>query len=305
MSKQLSKTDYIISIIIIFMLVCIIASFFYGVKIGKESTEDRFNHLVSQTEEIPEELTSYDQKYLVSFYHTVFLPYREFEKKWFEHMEAIELRNHTVDPDASLKELGKLARSKYEEIQTISIPVSSPLLIEAHQNYLRSLNLFTEVVDQNQLHNKKGDKFMSTIASNDFVNEAIHYALTAQENFFESIKKWHDYTYSPNSVWVWEEDKQITIKEWSNLQFNTKNYAIATMLNKMNVFDIFLPHDATANIDAMIANGHIGNMNIKTLEEAVNTLINTRAIRQGDYIQQKDRYYNEEIKPQLPFFEEN
>lgn len=304
MSKQLSKTDYFLSFVFILMLVCIIAAFFYGVKIGKDSTEQRFEHLMQQSQELPEELTSYDQKYLVSFYHTAFLPFRDFKKKWLEHLETIELRSHTADSEALLKELGKLADSIYEEIEVLAVPATSPKLNEAHANYLKSLKLFGEAMDQSELTRQSGNELVNALHDNEFVKEAIDYALTAQENFFESIKLWYEITYPEQSAWTWNEDRTISIDEWESMQFNSKNYVVSAYLNEKQIFNAFLPQDVTANIDLIINNGQLEKMGLHSISETVDTLIYTNAVRQGDYIHQKMRYYQNAIMPQLPFFEE-
>src|SRR5690554_1547376 len=97
MSKRLSRSDYIFTLIFIFMLVLTIAAFFYGLKTGKENAETKYEQMLIEKEEIPVELTAYDQQYLVSFYHTIYLPYRDFQKKWFEHMDSIDLRRNTTN----------------------------------------------------------------------------------------------------------------------------------------------------------------------------------------------------------------
>ncbi len=47
---------------------------------GKENTEEKYDRFFSQQEEIPLELTAYHQQHLVSFYHTIYLSYRDFQK---------------------------------------------------------------------------------------------------------------------------------------------------------------------------------------------------------------------------------
>src|SRR5690554_1914010 len=107
--KRLSRSDYIFSLIFIFMFVCVIGAFFYGLKLGKENTETKYEDMLKIEEEMPLELTAYHQQYLVSFYHTIYLPYRDYQKKWFEHMNSIEMRSNTVDPQSIFKELMKLS----------------------------------------------------------------------------------------------------------------------------------------------------------------------------------------------------
>lgn len=64
MAKRLTRTDYILTLIFIFMLVIAIAAFFYGLKTGKENTEMKYEQMLNQQKEIPLELTAYHQQYL-------------------------------------------------------------------------------------------------------------------------------------------------------------------------------------------------------------------------------------------------
>jgi len=80
MEKRLTRTEMLFSLGFLFMLVFAVGAFFYGVKMGSDKTEAKF---IEQTKHLSsgnvKSATAYQQQDLVSFYHTVFLPYREFE----------------------------------------------------------------------------------------------------------------------------------------------------------------------------------------------------------------------------------
>src|SRR5687767_953903 len=127
MNKKLTRTEYMFSLFFIFMLVCVIGSFFYGVKIGTNKAEAKYLHFLEDQKE-PPAISAYDQQSLVSFYHTIFLPYRDFQKKWFEYTEDIELQSKSVEPSSLFKELSKLANEQYNVLKKASMPNTSPLL---------------------------------------------------------------------------------------------------------------------------------------------------------------------------------
>ena len=113
MDKRLTRTDYLFALMFIFMLVCILGAFFYGLRVGQEKSDQKYDKILHADKAVVQEIGAYDQQVLVSYYHTIFLPFREFQNKWFELMSQIELGNSTVDASAVLKELYKLADEKY------------------------------------------------------------------------------------------------------------------------------------------------------------------------------------------------
>ncbi|MGO4270281.1 hypothetical protein AB4Z22_10605, partial [Paenibacillus sp. TAF58] len=150
MDKRLTRTDYLFALMFIFMLVCILGAFFYGLRVGKEKSDQKYDKILHADKAVVQEIGAYDQQVLVSYYHTIFLPFREFQNKWFELMSQIELGNSTVDASAILKELNKLADEKYNELLKKSMPASSPLLVQSHQGYLKSLKLFADTLKNYQ-----------------------------------------------------------------------------------------------------------------------------------------------------------
>src|SRR5437868_3931702 len=98
MNKRLSRSDYILSLIFIFMLICVIGAFFYGIQLGTTRVEAKQQALIDKKIEIAKGMTSYNQTYLVSFYHTIYLPFKEFQTVWFKDMSDIEMKGSTLDP---------------------------------------------------------------------------------------------------------------------------------------------------------------------------------------------------------------
>jgi len=63
-----------------------------------------------------------------------------------------------------------------------------------------------------------------------------------------------------------------------------------------------LPQDLTARIDAFIASGQAGKMKLKTVGAVAELLTRTEAVRDADFLQLKNRFYADQLLPQLPFF---
>ncbi|WJH34229.1 hypothetical protein N6H14_30735 [Paenibacillus sp. CC-CFT747] len=126
MNKRLTRSDYLFALLFIFMLFCTLGAFFYGLKLGAERTEARYEQQRKAEETASKGLTAYHQSYLVSFYHTIYLPYKDFQNKWFQDLASIESDGSSVDPSSLLKELAKLAEEKAKSVEAGSAPETSP-----------------------------------------------------------------------------------------------------------------------------------------------------------------------------------
>ncbi|MEB3102791.1 hypothetical protein [Ferviditalea candida] len=302
MEKRLSKSDYIFTLIFLFMLMLAVGAFFYGLKVGQERIENKYQAMF-QKENLPQP-ASYDQQYLVSFYHTILQPFREFQKKWFEHMDAISLDPASVDSVSMLNELGKLAGEKYDRLSGFSMPASSPLLQNAQQNYMKSLKLFSEAIDkfQKKAAQLKGQQLIDAINQDAYFQQARNFALQAQQDYYSSIVKWNE-TVDPliRGLDIMREN-QVSLEQWKQLNLNEKNNYIAKVLHNNEVFAPYFPQDMAARVDELIATGNAHKLQLKTIGDAIQTLINTGAVRPEDFRRDKMKYYANELLPQLPFF---
>lgn len=304
MEKRLSLSDYLFTLIFIFMLVGAIAAFFYGMKIGKEKTAVKYEQLMKSQEEKAKGLTAYHQQHLVSFYHTIYLPYRDFQKKWFEHMEAIELRGNSVDAASMFKELAKLADNKYKEAVDLSMPSTSPLLQEAQRDYLKSLKLFANASEriQEKTESLKGIELIVQVENDAYFQEAKNFALLAQKEYHRAIVKWHE-AVDPNLEGIpYLAKNDVSVKEWMPLHLTIKNSLISAQIVNGKYFRTFYPQDLTIRVDELIDSGQAQKMKLTTIGDIVEMMVNTGAVRQGDFIKSKNKYYNSEVLPQLPFF---
>jgi hypothetical protein len=302
MDKRLTRTDYLFALMFIFMLVCILGAFFYGLEIGKQKSDQKYEKLMHSDKEVVEEPGAYDQQVLVSFYHTIYLPFREFQNKWFEQLHQIEANNSTVDNAAVLKELSKLSDEKYKALQGKTLPNSSPLLRQAHQNYLKSLKLFTDALTnyQSKANALRGPLLLEEMNKDAFFVEAKNQALTAQKNYFESVVKWNqtlDYNLKPADI-----SKTASLDAWRQMNLNVKNWYVALRLLNGNSFVPYYPQDVTIRIDDFIASGQAKKLGAADVNQTLDLLLNTDAIRSGDFVKGKAKWYSSELLPQLPFF---
>lgn len=302
MNKKMTKFDMMMALGFILLLAVGVGAFFYGLQVGKQQTDAKYAAVIAElTDERNQDNVSYHQQQLVSFYHTVLLPFRQFQDKWFDRMAAIEAGSDSTDASALLKELGRLAREKAEEIKPTTIPEVSPLLRDAQANYLKSLTVFAEATDRLQ-SGPRGAALIETMRQDGYIAEASELALRAQAQYYEAIWKWSESAApgQPGAEAIQKDN--LTFAEWRGMPLNAKNVFISRYLQRNGVFHPFYPQDVAARIDDLDAVGGVGQLGIADLDAAVAMLLSTGAVRTNDFFQSKDKHYKEEKLPQLPFF---
>lgn len=305
MEKKLTRSDYLFILLFIFMLVSALGAFFFGVKLGTDRTEAKYSNILKLREEEKNGLAAYHQSYLVSFYHTVYLPFREFSGAWSEKLADIEEKGGKADAAAAMKEIAKLAEEKYDSIQTQTMPETSPLLQEGHQNYMKSLKLFADAAKsmQGKANQLSAPALLAEIEKDAYFSEAKNFALAAQKNFFDAIVKWNE-SVAGGSLTGADllNNNALGFNEWNQLNLNLKNDYISGLLAASRQFKPFTPQDVTIRIDEIIRSGQAKKMNAANVPQVVDILLGTNGVRQGDFIRGKAKWYADETVPQLPFF---
>lgn len=303
MDKKITRSDYLFILLFIFMLVLAMGAFFYGVKIGTDRTEAKYAPLVKQQKLVNETDVPYPQSHLVSFYHTVYSPFREFQLRWVNNLKRIENRTET-DPSTMLRQMARFADEQYNAAVDQMISNSSPLLQESHDNYLRSLKLFAK--GANNLKDKANamspSELLRAIAEEPNIVEAINFALTAQKQYFEAIVKWNESVAGELPHTDLLDSRQLTVDDWGKLNINLKNAYIANIMLNNRLFHSYTPQDMTYRVDEMIDNDTWNKWNAGTIPQIVDILASTEGVRNGDFIQNKYRFYKDDELPQLPFF---
>jgi hypothetical protein len=302
MEKRLNRTDLGFSLAFLLMLIIAIGAFFYGVKVGTDRVTAQQAAAETQKPKTEPAPNAYQQQDLVSFYHTVFLPYREFQNVWFDARDKWS-SDPSVDLSASLKELAKTADAKYEKIKVAFVAHSSPLLQDAQNDYLKSLKLFSDSFDELAKTANQGTagQLAQTLNEQAFHKEGRKFALAAQNAYYTSMLKWGA-TVNTEIPDGFKVPAVIEISRWKQFPLLIKNKAIADYLSGIALFTDFQPHDLTARIDQFIRSGQADKMKQKTVGSIAELLTGTDAVRNGDFLKNKKVLYPSEQLPQLPFF---
>ncbi|MFD0586868.1 hypothetical protein ACFQZE_02545 [Paenibacillus sp. GCM10027627] len=300
MEKRLTTTAMLFSVGFLFMLVCAVGAFFYGVQIGSEKIEAKYAAAKEAEGGISESATPYQQQDLVSFYLTVFSPYREFQSKWLSDMDALS-RGGNLDAEAAFKSLAKLADKKVEESASFNMQ-KSPLLGEAQIAYVRSLKLFKDAATKAAAAKTK-DKaaiYKNVLADSNY-KAAVKEALEAQKDYYHAMQQWAA-TVDPKVPNTYKASGPLSADKWKGLPLTVKNSIVVNYLKERNELYEFYPHDLTSRVDDFIQSGQASKMKLQTANAIIDLLMNTRAVDPEDFSAIKGRLYESETLPQLPFF---
>ncbi|MFB9277261.1 hypothetical protein [Cohnella cellulosilytica] len=302
MEKRLNRSDLMFSLAFLLMLVIAIGAFFYGVKVGTDRAEaGRAPEAAVEAAASPEP-NAYQQQDLVSFYHTVFLSYREFHNDWLDTRNKW-LGDSTSDRSATLKQLSKSAKRKYDEIKGVYVAPISPQLKAAQTDYLKSLKLFEEGFAELAAKANEGSAqaTLDAIDANSYYKEALKFSLSAQQDYFGSMLKWAESVNADIPAGVENQDV-ISIAQWKSLPLIVKLKASSDYMSEQAVLTDYLPHDLTAKVDQFIVSGQADKRKIKSFNAVADLLISTEAVTSGYFNEVKARFYANEQLPQLPFF---
>lgn len=300
MSSRTSRSQMLYTLGLLLFLISAFAAFFTGVKVGADKTEDKYERLSIYNPGAEEFSGSYQQQDLVSFYHNVFLPYREFKRDWNDQVDKLARSSDGRENSAILKNLSILADKQYKKVNQDSIFTNSPLLKQSQLNILKSLTLFSQA--SNKVSAGAGGSETAKVLKNDaFTSSAIKFGLLAQKDFYNSMLKWGAKSNSKIPMDPGEM-KVFTFNEWKKMPLLLKNATIASMMLNQSIYAGYDPQDITAKVDDMIYSGTASSLNLTDVQSSVKLLISTGAIKEQDFIKWREQYYGKEILPQLPFF---
>jgi len=299
MDKRLPRTEMLFSLGFIFMLALVVASFFLGMKIGVERTEAKYAPEPEETK--TQAVTAYQQQDLLSYYYTVYEPFRSFSGEWIA--EASKMKSgQTADPSKRLKALSSAAADRYKEAERADMPASSPLLVDAQTNALRSLKLFSEAFTRYASESGDAQTVIRLIGEDALYREALDYALLAEKQYFEAMVMWGASLDPDFPNGVPEDGSGMAIEAWKRQPLLVKNAIAAGLLKERRILQNYYPQDLTARLDHFIESGQAAGLGIKTVGEAVDLLVRTEAIRSGDFLEKRSAYVSGELLPQIPMF---
>lgn len=297
MNRRTSQSPLLYTLGFLFCLILIFAVFFTGVRVGADKVEAKYEKSNANAQ-LEKSYTSYRQTDLVTFYHNVFSPYREFKRSWNEKVSL--LAGGADNSSNILKSLRSLADDAYAQVNQASLFPDSPLLERGQLNILKSLRLFSEAANQAS-GISGGAQAAKTLRSGEFAEGAVKFGLLGQSNYYNSMLKWGSQTNSsiPSET---GNPKVVSIGEWKKMPLLLKNATIAEILLNRGVFADYDPQDVTAKIDNLIHSGTAESLKLTSIQGATSLLISTDAFGERDFSKWRNQYYGNETLPELPSF---
>ncbi len=308
MGKRLNRSDYFFTYMIIISFACLIGGFFLGAEVMKvrsnnemEAMKKEFNLKIEQ-DRLEKEKKLYKEQDFVSFYYNVLAPLEKFKKAHFAYADKL--------PASSEKEIKSLssdaldtADETLKEIEQVSIPDSSPLLKQAKQEYIQSLQAYmdgmNEVID--------GDN--TEMTTKELIQlrhlEAFKRTwLRAQADMYKAIAFWEE-MYVTNQPLVRKISQQkISISQWKSYPFHLRDYIAAEHLYRANEMVRFNPEDLTSRVDVVVDGNQAAALGWKDIPFAFRVLNATDAVREGDFKSLKNKLYSHLKSPEMPLFTE-
>jgi len=297
MEKRLPRTELLFSLGFVFTLVLAVAAFFLGMKIGVEKTEARY---AAKRETEHPVVTAYQQQDLLSYYYTVYQPFRSFADEWVR--EAARMKTgQTANPSGRLKALARAADDCYREARASDMPAASPLLVDAQTNVLKSLKLFSETFSRYAGENGDARDIIRRIGTDELYREALDYALLAERQYYEAMVHW-GVSLDPDFPGRIPDGSGLEFDVWKNQPLLVKNVIAAGYLEKRRMLRDYYPHDLAARVDSFLESGQAEGLGIRNVDEAVDILLRTDAVRSGDFLDRRASYDDGELLPRLPMF---
>ncbi|ASA22949.1 hypothetical protein [Paenibacillus donghaensis] len=301
MNSRTSRTQMLYSLGFIFFLISAFAAFFTGVKVGADKTEAKYE-LLDTTGGPVEFSGSYQQQDLVTFYHNVFLPYREFKRNWNLEVDKLSRSTDARENGATLKNLGILADKQHAKVNQDSIFTNSPLLHQSQINILKSLTLFSQATAKVSA-GAAGAETAKLLKNDPFTAGAVKFGLLAQKDYYDSMLKWGAKA-GKNIPAEASVTTTLSFVQWKKMPLLLKNATIADMMLNRGIYEGYDPQDVTAKIDDMIYSGTASSLKLTNVQASVTLITSTGAVQEQDFIKWREQYYGKETMPQLPFFYE-
>lgn len=302
MDKRTSRQITLYSILFLVMLLFAGVTFFLGLNVGVNKTEEKYAHLFEDTTVV--ENYQYQQQDLVTFYLTTYSAYSEFQNQWFNSIYDIGT-NRVSNPANVFAELASKAKKQAEEASLSSMQ-GYGLLDAAQQSYIRSLNSFEKAAKEfkRSTDNKSASEALTIITNDNNYKNAIEQALKAQTAYFEAMHKWSA-SVDPNIAATFDSTVSQPISTWDKYPLIIKMNIVTKYLDEQIIFKNLLPQDVVSRIDEFITSDQANQLGLTQVSEVLNLLLTTDAIRQGDYQQYKGTMYDNEFLPKIPFFHTN
>ncbi|MGD8189160.1 hypothetical protein ACQCN2_04075 [Brevibacillus ginsengisoli] len=306
MGKRLNRSDYFIVYMIIISLACLVGGFFLGICVMKSKAQAEIEAITKDytiklnQDQMEKTKKLYKEEDFVSFYYNVFAPLEKFKQSHLTFQNKVA-NSSAGDYKSILSAAQDQANETLKKIEQANVSNSSPLLIQAKQEYMKSLQVYMD--GMNQMNDGDTTKLTPQEMSQHLESFKRNW-LRAQADFYKAIAIWEE-MYVTNKPLVQQvSQSNISIEQWKSYPFNLRDYLAAENLYRNNVMVPFQPEDITARIDGVVLTNQASSLGWKDIPFAFRVLFTTDAVRPGDFKSLKNKLYPGFKSPELQFFNE-
>jgi hypothetical protein len=302
MSNRLNKTDFLAVYLFLLIIAFFIGGFFLGAKVAQQKASVEFARYVTENDGKDEdtERLKYSHTDFASYYYNIYLPTNEFREHYLLFSQQLKQSAPENDQKAMTTDLRKVIKKTKIELNKTSMPNSSPLLQKAQETFLSSLNAYEigigEIVDNGNMNTKQITKTLNTHSQ---FKQAEEHWLQAQSLFYEAVVLWDSFYVTKETPALLEKPELYTLNQWNNLRFHQKSELIAKLMFQKRIISSFNPEDTVVYLDSLAASG--SSSQVDKVSDAVDFLLATGAIRQGEFINRIEQY-SEVLFPMIPLF---
>ena len=127
------------------------------------------------------------------------------------------------------------------------------------------------------------------LAKDAYYTDGVKFALGGQQEYYDAMLKWSA-SVNPDIPDEYGNSAELNIAQWKTLPLTVKNKVAADQLNARNALASFYPQDLTSRVDEFIRSGQAGSMKMRTVDAVIDLLVNTEAVRAGDFGSSKAQF---------------
>lgn len=307
MSNRLSRSEYLVTYMIIITLACFIGGFFLGASVMKNrihtdlQASAKAEEAALEKERLLKEQKLYGDQDFIRFYYSITVHIQELKDKHFA--TAALLPGKTKSEQKSLiQELLSLASVKEKELEHATIPPSSQFLVEAKFAYLNSLDSYRTGLEQLLENLAAGNMPVESLQTMRGNNAFINQWNTALSLQYKALAMWESVYVTKQHALPQVKPSQVSPAQWKSYPFHFRNYLAAEAIVQSQKFYSFNPEDLTARIDNVLQTDTSSTFDWNDIGQASRMLEATDAVRIGDFSSMRAHLYPELKAPEIPTF---
>lgn len=306
MSKRLTRSEYLVTYMIIITLACFVGGFFLGAGIMKTRIQanleasTKAEEAAIEKERLLKEQKLYRDQDFIRYYYSISVHMHELKEKHFAAASVFAEKTKS-EQKALLKELQDVAKAKTTELENASIPSTSQLLVDAKNMYLTSLDAYRNGIDQ-----LLGQMVTGTVTAQNVATMGDQVIFINQWNAAEALQY--------KALAMWEavyitkqplskvQPSQVSPAQWRGYPYHYRNYLSAESIAQSKQFYPFYAEDLTARIDTVLRGETANTFGWRDVDQAARMLEATDAVRVGDFQSMHAQLYPDLKAPEIPTF---